>query len=123
MPKETEIRIRNEETGGEKGQKQARFDLIPVDPLWQVARVYGRGAEKYADRNWERGYAWSLSYGALQRHANAFWMGEEIDPETGLPHLAHVVWHCFTLMQFAQHYRQFDDRSQLDKAGAEGNER
>ena len=44
------------DTGGEKGSKQARYDLIPAIPLDELARVYGRGAEKYLERNWERGY-------------------------------------------------------------------
>jgi hypothetical protein len=45
-------------TGGVKGQKLARFDLIPVNPLWELAEHFGRGAQKYADRNFERGYDW-----------------------------------------------------------------
>ena len=31
-------------TGGEKGTKPERFDLIPVGPLTQVARHFGVGA-------------------------------------------------------------------------------
>ena len=111
---EQETIITNEETGGQKGQKQARYDLIPAMPLDFVARVYGIGAEKYVDRNWEKGYSWGLSFGAMMRHAWAFWRGEYYDPETGMPHLAHVVWHCFTLMQFYRHFPEMDDRSDLD---------
>lgn len=78
-------------TGGQKGVKLARFELIPTGPLKAVAEHYGKGAEKYEDRNWERGYEWSKSYAALQRHLNAFWSGEDIDEETGSPHLAAAV--------------------------------
>ncbi len=67
-----EVRIVNETTGGEKGQKLARFDLIPIGPLTRLAEHYGKGAAKYADRNWELGYDWSLSYGALMRHLTAW---------------------------------------------------
>ena len=114
MPEMDETRITNDRTGGEKAVKDARFDLIPASPLWQLATVYGVGAKKYAHRNWEKGYDWGLSYGALQRHLTAFWMGEYYDSETGLPHLAHVAWHAFTLMQFHKHFPEFDDRSKLD---------
>lgn len=106
----TEQRIVNATTGGEKGQKLARFDLIPVGPLTQVATHYGVGAEKYADRNWERGVDWSLNYAAMQRHANAFWSGEDRDPETGTPHLAAVVFHAFALMEYAATHPELDDR-------------
>lgn len=107
-----EVRVTNEQTGGAKGSKLARYDLIPVEALNEVAKLYGAGAAKYEDRNWERGYAWSLSYAALQRHVNAFWGGESIDPETGRHHLAAAVFHCFALMTFEKfHPFSLDDRS------------
>lgn len=105
-----EKRVTDPDTGGEKGQKLARFDLIPAAALWQVAEHYGKGATKYAPRNWERGYRWSLSYAALQRHANAFWAGEDIDPETSSSHLAAVVFHALALMTFAETHPEKDDR-------------
>ena len=39
--------------------------------------------KKYADRNWEKGYAWGLSVAALRRHLAEWLKGESIDPETG----------------------------------------
>lgn len=104
-----EVRITSS-TGGQKGSKPERYDLIPVGPLAHVARVYGKGAEKYDDRNWERGYDWSLSYAAMQRHMNAFWGGEWLDPETGVPHLACAVFHAFALMEFFETHPEFDTR-------------
>ena len=93
-----EVRITDPETGGEKGQKQARFDLIPADALWAIAEHFGRGAEKYADRNWEKGYDWSLSYSAMMRHAWAWWGGEDVDEETGSSHMVAVAWHALVLV-------------------------
>lgn len=107
----TELRIRNPITGGEKGKKRARFDLIPPHALIQVAEHYGKGAEKYEDRNWERGYEWSLSFAAMQRHAWAFWTGEDYDPETATHHLAAVVFHAFALMTFGVTHPELDDRT------------
>lgn len=106
----TEIRHVDPTTGAEKGAKLARFDLIPVLPLVALAEHYGRGARKYADRNWERGYSWSFSFAALMRHAWAFWRGEEIDEETGSPHLAAVAWHALTLLEFTRTHPEKDDR-------------
>jgi hypothetical protein len=105
----TEVRTTSS-TGGEKGTKQERFDLIPVEALATVATLYGRGAAKYAEHNWRKGYEWSKSYAALQRHANAFWRGEDIDPEMELPHMAAVAFHALTLITFMQEQQGFDDR-------------
>lgn len=109
---EHEVRVVDPSTGGEKGQKLARFDLIPAGPLWEVARHYGVGARKYEDRNWERGYRWSLSFGAMMRHAWLFWRGEDRDPETGTHHMAAVVFHALALIEFTTTHPQLDDRVQ-----------
>lgn len=90
--------------------KPERYDLIPVDALATVAQLYGFGAKKYAEHNWRRGYEWSKSYAALQRHSNEFWKGVDLDPETGLPHLAAVVFHALALITFMQEQPGFDDR-------------
>lgn len=100
-------------TGGEKGVKPERFDLIPAVFVKELAHHYGRGAAKYEDRNWERGYEWSKSYGALNRHLWAFWNGEDYDEETGSPHIVAVGWHASVLTQFLldpARYGTFDDR-------------
>lgn len=107
------------DTGGVKGQKQARYDLIPAGPLHALARHYGAGSAKYQDRNWELGYDWSLSFGALNRHLWAFWNGEHIDEEMNSPHLAAVAFHAMALLQFSSdeiRYGRFDNRPQLPDA-------
>uniref|UniRef100_UPI001E4FF338 dATP/dGTP diphosphohydrolase domain-containing protein n=1 Tax=Acetomicrobium sp. S15 = DSM 107314 TaxID=2529858 RepID=UPI001E4FF338 len=35
-----------------------RYDLIPSDALRELAKVYTVGAEKYGERNWEKGMSW-----------------------------------------------------------------
>jgi hypothetical protein len=99
------------DTGGQKGSALARYDLIPVGPLKKLAEHYGYGATKYDENNWRRGYAWSLSYAALQRHLNAFWGGEDMDPDSGRPHLAAAAFHCFALLEFMETNRERDDRA------------
>jgi len=107
---DAETRVTDEATGGAKGKKLTRLDLIPVGPLFELARLYGAGAEKYDERNWERGYAWSLSFAAMLRHAWLFWSGESIDPETGRHHLAAVTFHAMALQEFESKGRGTDDR-------------
>jgi hypothetical protein len=62
------------------------------------------------DRNWERGYEWSKSFAALQRHIWAFWGGEDVDEETGSRHVIAAAWHCFLLAEFASTHPELDDR-------------
>lgn len=97
-------------TGASKGTKEERFDLIPVPALTYLARLYGKGAEKYAAHNWRLGYDWSKSYAAAQRHLNAFWAGEDIDPETQVPHVINVAFHMFALATYLTEHPEFDDR-------------
>lgn len=111
-------------TGGQKGVKDERFDLIPTDALTQLAAHYGAGARKYDDNQWRKGYEWSKSYAALMRHMTQWWAGEDIDEETGSSHLACAAWHTFTLMTFSKEYPEFDDRyksldSKLSKKGVD----
>lgn len=105
-----ERRVINEATGGEKGQKDQRYDLLPWAELSEVARLYGKGAEKYEDHNWKKGYNWSISFAAMMRHATQFWEGESFDEETGCHHLSSVVFHAIALMYFEKHHPGIDNR-------------
>lgn len=105
-----EVRVTNNCTGGQKGQKLARYDLIPPRALHALAEHYGRGAKKYADRNWEKGVNWSLNFAALQRHLWAFWGGEDNDEE-GNSHLAAAMWHVAALIEYGHTHPGLDDRS------------
>ena len=107
-----EVRVTSP-TGGQKGQKDDRQDLIDPWFMRELGLVCGFGAKKYDDDNWRKGYSWRLSFGAMLRHIYAFWRGEDRDPESGLYHLAHAAWHCMVLFTFNTRYntyRDFDDR-------------
>jgi hypothetical protein len=105
-------------TGGQKGKKLARYDLLPAGALRQVAELYGRGAEKYDDNNWRKGYDWSLSFAALNRHLWQFWEGEEYDSETGCAHMASVAFHALALLTFMDEQRGYDDRFSTKRSEA-----
>lgn len=113
---DSETRIVNPETGGAKGRKLARFDLLPWEAIWKVAEHYGRGANKYDDHNWRRGYDWSLSLGALGRHYAQFAAGEDYDEQTGSHHMAAVAFHALTLLVYADEHPDLDDRWQTRQA-------
>lgn len=89
-----------------------RVDLIPPGVILELAKIYAMGAEKYSEHGWleDGGMDWSRIYAALQRHALAFWGGEDIDPESGLPHMAHVMWNAAALVHYGKTGLGQDDR-------------
>lgn len=90
-----------------------RMELLPPDALVEIAKVFTKGAEKYSDRNWERGMDWGRLYAATMRHLSAFWAGEDIDSEWGYSHLAHAG--CSILMLLSTYMRNIgtDSRQKL----------
>lgn len=96
---------RSDDQGG-----TGRYDLIPAEPLRLLALHYGKGGLKYGDNNWRLGYEWSKSFAALSRHLWQWWAGQEIDQETGSPHLIAVAWHALTLSEWAETHPEFDNR-------------
>lgn len=96
-------------TGALKEEKIERFDLIPAKPLTELARLYGEGAKKYGDRNWEKGNSFGKHYTAAQRHMNKFWSGEDLDNETQVFHLIAAAWNCFAITEY-----YLKDRNDLD---------
>lgn len=87
-----------------------RHDLFEPFAINEIARVFTRGAEKYAPRNWEKGMSWSKVLASLKRHLNAFEQGEDFDTETGLYHIAHAAWNAMALTSYYKIYPQGDDR-------------
>lgn len=81
-------------------QDKLRYDLISFPALEELCKVYSLGAKKYADRNWEKGIMYSRILAAMLRHITAWVMGETLDKESNLHHLAHAAWCCFTLLHY-----------------------
>ena len=67
-----------------------RWDLLPWAAVHAAVRVLTHGAGKYGDRNWEHVDP-ERYFAALHRHVYAWRMGESLDPETKLRHLAHAL--------------------------------
>lgn len=86
------------------------MELIPLCTLEGEARVWAYGAKKYAAWNWAKGMPWSVPLGCLLRHLSAFQRGEDIDPESGLPHLDHIACNVRMLKLFSLNYPEGDDR-------------
>jgi hypothetical protein len=87
-----------------------RMDLLPREALIGTAEVLGFGAQKYADHNWRKGFAWSRIYGAALRHLTAWFAGEDLDPESGLSHLDHAACCVMFLQTYVKTSTGTDDR-------------
>jgi len=98
------------QTGKKYDQEKVRMDLLSPIALEEIAKVMTYGAKKYGDHNWRGGLLWSRVFGALMRHAWAYWQGENKDPETGISHLAHCGCCLMFLLEYTITHPELDDR-------------
>jgi hypothetical protein len=88
--------------GGAKDNKgKPRADLLPPKALLAMAEVLGYGASMYGSNNWRLGLAWEDTYASLQRHLLAWHDLEDVDPESGLTHLAHAGCQLMFLLEYS----------------------
>lgn len=98
------------DAGGKKYDTgKPRMDLLPAAALEEIAKVLAFGAQKYDSWNWARGIAYSRLAGAALRHLFARMRGEVNDPESGLPHLAHVGCCVLFLIWMEKHRPDLND--------------
>ena len=102
-----------------------RIELVPPELIFAVARVLTFGAQKYADRNWEKGMSWGRVFGALMRHMWAWWGGKaptsenfvmgNLDGETRFSHLWHAGCCLSFLIAYEERKAGTDDRFQKEE--------
>jgi len=72
---------------------KGRPDLITPFALTRIAKWYELGANKYGDRNWEKGMPFSRYTASLERHVIAWKKGDESED-----HLSAIAWNAFSIM-------------------------
>jgi len=80
----------NSNKGIKYDQNKPRLSLLPPEALEEIAKVLDFGAQKYGTYNWRAGMEWTRVSSAGLRHIFAWIRGENLDPESGLHHLAHA---------------------------------
>lgn len=115
--------------GGKMGRVAGRSDqgksiMHTIHPkfMTDIGEVSAFGAKKYHMRNFLKvpGMQWSRVYESLLRHLFAYWGGEELDEESGLPHLHMAAWNMMVLHHYRAEpvYHAGDDRpSTLEHKG------
>ena len=83
VSKDDKLKARKDDVG------KLPMDLIPPEAERMEAEVLAHGL-KYGPHNWRGGLQYSRLIAALMRHFSAWRMGEDLDPESGLSHMAHV---------------------------------
>lgn len=75
------------------------WTLLPFNELKSVIEVLHFGAKKYSRDNWQKVNPEEYKK-ACMRHLIAFYEGEWLDPESNLPHLAHLICNAIFLLWF-----------------------
>jgi hypothetical protein len=79
-------------TGRKFDGGKLEYGLLPPYALEETVKVLTFGAQKYERDNWQKvPDSKRRYYDALQRHLWAWKRGEELDPESGIHHLAHAM--------------------------------
>lgn len=89
--------------------------LFSEDWLDEVAKVLTFGKKKYAADNWRSGIEQRRLIAAARRHLNSYSRGEDLDPESGLPHLAHASCCLMFALELLQTHPELDDRYKRKK--------
>jgi len=108
--------ITQETVGRKNDAGKIRMDLLPPDAAMAIAAVFTYGAAKYEDWNWAKGMKASRVVAAMDRHMAAWNCGEELDVESGMPHLWHAG--CCIMMLIGTSLRGtiVDDRERNERA-------
>jgi len=94
------------------GLKKVSMSSIPSSALMGQAIVHMLGEKKYGHLNWrEKGVRARVYMDAIQRHLHAWNEGEDVDSESGVSHLMHIVACCNILYDSMRNGGFVDDRA------------
>ena len=82
------------------GKPQLSYLLSAPHANDALAKVFEFGAQKYARDNWLNGLPKHEVADSLLRHLQAYLDGQLHDPESGMPHVAHIHWNALALAEF-----------------------
>ena len=93
------------------GIRKVPFSTLSAPVLAEMAVGMLEGALKYGRHNYRViGVKASVYYDATKRHLEAWWEGEDIDPESGLPHLVKAMTSLMVLRDAQLRGKATDDR-------------
>jgi hypothetical protein len=100
------------------GIRKAPMSTLPAPVLFEIGLAMMEGARKYGRHNYRAvGVRASVYYDAFMRHVTAWWEGEDIDPDSGLPHLSKAGACLVVLRDSMRRGNCTDDRPPKVEAG------
>jgi len=101
------------------GATKVPLHLVPPVATHYLALAFKDGAVKYGPYNWrEHMVSASVYYGAMRRHMDAWWDGEDVSHDALVHHLGHVMACCAILLDAESVGKLNDDRPLPGAAGA-----
>lgn len=85
---------------------------IPFDVMFEEAKAMTFGEIKYPKDNWKKGLSVSSIIDSVMRHIGWYLSGEEIDPESGIHHLALARCNMMFLLWYSWHV--YPEKPELD---------
>ena len=99
------------------GDKKVPLHLVPGAASAYIAIGLKEGARKYGAFNWRETDVEAMTYvGATLRHLTAFVDGEDTDPDSGNPHLAHAMASLAILVDALESEGVIDNRPKAGPA-------
>lgn len=99
------------------GDKKVPLHLVPGAASAYIAMGLKEGARKYGAFNWRETDVEAMTYvGATLRHLAAFVDGEDTDPDSGNPHLAHAMASLAILVDALESEGVIDNRPKAGPA-------
>src|SRR3972149_8197470 len=84
------------------GCSKAPFSTVPARVMAEIGLALLEGSCKYGRHNYRTvGVRASIYYDACFRHLTAWWEGQDIDPDSGLPHIVKALA-CLTVLRDSQ---------------------
>lgn len=94
---------------------KAPLHMIPEEAIIGMAEAFAYGAEKYERFNYKKGLEFTRLTDSLRRHTLAFLMGEDVDPESGIPHTKLMLANTAMLEYMRINRPEMDDRYKGEK--------
>lgn len=91
------------------------WSLMPFEAIEEINKVLEFGARKYNEWNFTQGggMRYSRILNSMLRHIFSYMRGQDLDPESGLSHLAHVGCNVIFLLYYNKYpeiFKAKDDR-------------
>jgi len=91
------------DTGAKRDTQEGkgRFDLLPVNAIFRLAKHFENGSRKYGDDNWRKGIPLKRYLDSMMRHSFKFAGGLEDED-----HLSAIIWNACCLLETQEMIRQ-----------------